>query len=69
MTASTEHPVDVAPGTLVHVRATKWDRLPHWRFDGIWLGADVHGAWLGFPRGTRYDRRACGPTRPPCSVR
>jgi len=20
--------------------------MPHRRFDGIWLGADVHGAWL-----------------------
>lgn len=44
----------------MRVRATKWDRLPHWQFDGIWLGADAHGEWLGFPRGTRYDRPGHG---------
>ena len=60
MTVTPGRPADLAPGALVHVRATKWDRLPHWEFEGRWLGADAHGAWLGFPRGTRFDRPGHG---------
>ncbi|WP_127792149.1 DUF402 domain-containing protein [Agromyces sp. LHK192] len=45
-----------APGTPVRVRYTKWDGSPHWAYDGIWLGRDEHGEWVGYPRGTRYSR-------------
>ncbi|MGH3704680.1 MAG: DUF402 domain-containing protein [Agromyces sp.] len=44
------------PGTRVHVHAKKWEQLPHWEFDGLWLGADEHGDWVGFPSGTPYAR-------------
>lgn len=44
------------PGDPVGVRATKWDGSPHWAFDGVWLGADEHGDWVGFPPGTRFER-------------
>ena len=43
-------------GALVRVRATKWGGLPHWEFDGVWLGSDAHGDWVGFPAGTRFAR-------------
>ncbi|QEO14153.1 DUF402 domain-containing protein [Agromyces intestinalis] len=49
-------PNDLHAGTPVRVRVTKWDDSPHWAFDGIWLGADRHGDWLGFPPGTSYAR-------------
>ncbi len=35
---------------------TKWGGRPHWRFEGLYLGEDVHGRWVGFPVGTRYAR-------------
>jgi len=35
---------------------TKWGDRPHWQFDGIHLGADEHGEWLGFPAGTHNQR-------------
>lgn len=35
---------------------TKWGDRPHWEFDGIYLGSDEHGEWLGFPQGT-HNRR------------
>ncbi|MFF2277888.1 DUF402 domain-containing protein [Agromyces sp. NPDC058126] len=44
------------PGTPVRVRATKWGGRPHWEFDGVWLGADEHGDWVGFPAGTSFAR-------------
>lgn len=44
------------PGTPVRVRASKWDGRPHWEFDGVWLGADEHGEWVGFPSGTSFAR-------------
>lgn len=34
----------------------KWGGRPHWRFDGVYLGADDLGEWLGFPKGT-HNRR------------
>lgn len=40
----------------MRVRASKWDGSPHWEFDGLWLGADEHGDWLGFPAGTPFAR-------------
>ena len=39
------------PGTPIRCEMTKWGDRPHWEFDGIYLGADEHGEWLGFPRG------------------
>ncbi|WP_394554227.1 DUF402 domain-containing protein [Agromyces sp. MMS24-JH15] len=44
------------PGTLVRVRYTKWDGTPHWTYDGVWLGRDGFGEWVGYPSGTRYER-------------
>ncbi|WP_350347994.1 DUF402 domain-containing protein [Agromyces sp. G08B096] len=44
------------PGEAVRVRATKWDRRPHWEFQGIGLGSDGHGDWVGFPPGTPFAR-------------
>ena len=35
---------------------TKWGGRPHWEYDGVFLGTDQHGAWLGCPRGTFYSR-------------
>ena len=46
----------MAHGTPVDVAMTKWGDRPHWRFSGTYLGADAHGQWLGFPRGTHYAR-------------
>jgi hypothetical protein len=43
-------------GRPVSVVMTKWGGRPHWRFDGVYLGADEHGDWLGFPVGTDYRR-------------
>ena len=44
------------PGTRVRCEMTKWGDRPHWQFDGIHLGSDEHGEWLGFPLGT-HNRR------------
>ena len=44
------------PGTPIRCEMTKWGDRPHWRFEGIYLGADEHGEWLGFPRGTHNTR-------------
>nr|WP_246303832.1 DUF402 domain-containing protein [Nocardioides thalensis] len=35
---------------------TKWGDRPHWEYDGVYLGSDEHGEWLGFPVGTHYRR-------------
>jgi uncharacterized protein len=44
------------PGTPIRVEMTKWGDQPHWEFDGIVLGSDEHGEWLGFPPGTINTR-------------
>ncbi|MBJ7454380.1 MAG: DUF402 domain-containing protein [Blastococcus sp.] len=44
------------PGTPIRCEMTKWGDRPHWRFDGVFLGADEHGEWLGFPAGTHNQR-------------
>lgn len=41
-----------ANGQPILVEMTKWGDRPHWQFPGRYLGADVHGEWLGFPIGT-----------------
>jgi uncharacterized protein len=45
-----------APGTPIRCEMSKWGDRPHWRFDGIHLGSDEHGEWLGFPAGTHNHR-------------
>src|SRR3954465_9082634 len=35
---------------------TKWGDRPHWQFEGRYLGADEHGEWLGFSKGTHNHR-------------
>ena len=40
----------------VRVVYEKWDRRPHWEFDAVRLGDDVHGTWLGVTRGTPQAR-------------
>ncbi len=35
---------------------TKWGDRPHWAFDGVLLGSDRHGDWLGFRAGTPMAR-------------
>ena len=44
------------PGEPISVVMTKWGDRPHWEFEGVWLGSDEHGDWLGFPRGTFNHR-------------
>ena len=44
------------PGTPIRVEMTKWGDRPHWEFEGIHLGSDEHGEWLGFPLGTHNHR-------------
>ena len=44
------------PGTRVRCEMTKWADRPHWQFEGIHLGSDEHGVWLGFPQGTHNHR-------------
>lgn len=44
------------PGTPVGVRFRKWDGSRHWVFDGVYLGSDEHGDWLGYPAGTFFSR-------------
>lgn len=45
-----------AAGTPVHVDYRKWDGTPHWQSDGVLLGVDEHGCWVGFPQGTHFER-------------
>jgi protein associated with RNAse G/E len=33
----------------VHVAFTKWGGGEHWTFDGVRLGEDEHGTWIGCP--------------------
>lgn len=43
-------------GHPVRVEFTKWGGRPHWAFDGLYLGEDEHGEWLGHPVGTRATK-------------
>ena len=47
-------------GTRVRVDMTKWGNKPHWGFDGIYLGEDEHGEWIGHPVGTAFARPGKG---------
>ena len=44
------------PGTPIRCEMTKWGDRPHWRCEGLHLGSDEHGEWLGFPQGTHNHR-------------
>ncbi len=44
------------PGDPVRVVMTKWGRRPHWEFDGVHLGTDDAGDWIGLPAGTAMSR-------------
>ena len=46
----------LSPGEPIRVELTKWGDRPHWQFDGLYLGSDEHGEWIGFPRGTYMSR-------------
>jgi hypothetical protein len=35
---------------------TKWGDRPHWEFEGVLLGSDEHGDWIGIPGGTHMSR-------------
>jgi hypothetical protein len=48
--------VDLRPGTDVRTVMTKWGDRPHWEFDAVLLGSDVHGDWIGIPGGTHMSR-------------
>jgi hypothetical protein len=36
----------------VRVECRKWPDDPHWEFDGVLLGEDAHGTWIGITEGT-----------------
>jgi uncharacterized protein len=36
----------------VRVECRKWPDDPHWEFDGVRLGVDGHGTWIGIAEGT-----------------
>ena len=40
----------------MHLDFRKWDDREHWQSDGLLLGDDGYGVWLGFPRGSRTYR-------------
>lgn len=45
-----------SPGAAVRVVMTKWGDRPHWEFDGVVLGSDEHGDWIGIPAGSHLAR-------------
>ncbi|GAB3772033.1 hypothetical protein FB382_003006 [Nocardioides ginsengisegetis] len=44
------------PGDAVRFVMTKWGDRAHWEFDGVLLGSDHHGDWVGIPGGTFMSR-------------
>lgn len=36
----------------VRVECRKWPDAPHWEYDGLLLGKDSHGTWIGITEGT-----------------
>jgi uncharacterized protein len=44
------------PGDPIRVELTKWGDRPHWEFDGVYLGSDDNGDWIGFPAGCVMTR-------------
>ena len=45
-----------SPGDRVRIEMTKWGDRPHWEFDGVLLGSDEHGDWIGIPAGSHMAR-------------
>jgi hypothetical protein len=43
-------------GDPVRIEMEKWGGQPHWQFDGLWLGDDDRGDWIGIPAGTSMTR-------------
>ena len=35
---------------------SKWVDRPHWEFEGLFLGSDEHGDWIGIRGGTPFSR-------------
>ena len=52
------------PGDDVHIVMTKWGRRPHWELDGLFLGSDDDGDWIGVPAGSRMSRPGATYTAP-----
>ncbi|KYH43173.1 DUF402 domain-containing protein [Branchiibius sp. NY16-3462-2] len=50
------NPADFVVGTPVHLNFRKWDDREHWQSDGVLLGEDEYGVWLGFRAGCRHYR-------------
>jgi uncharacterized protein len=48
--------VALSRGDAVRLELTKWGDTPHWEMDGVFLGHDDAGDWLGFPAGTHMAR-------------
>jgi len=44
------------PGTPIRCETSKWGDRPHWHFDGVFLGSDEHGDWIGVPQGSHHHR-------------
>lgn len=44
------------PGTPMIVQWRKWDGSPHWANEGVYLGRDDWGDWVGQPVGWRSSR-------------
>jgi len=44
------------PGSPVRIEFTKWGGRPHYVFDGVYLGEDEHGEWLGHRAGAVVSR-------------
>ncbi|MBM7509117.1 hypothetical protein JOE61_002931 [Nocardioides salarius] len=40
----------------VRVEMSKWGERPHWSFDGLLLGEDEWGDWIGVPAGVLHER-------------
>lgn len=47
-------------GHPVRVEMTKWGGRPHWEWEGLYLGEDEHGEWLGYPIGTHFAKPGRG---------
>lgn len=43
-------------GSAVRVVTRKWPDRSHWEYDGVLLGEDEHGVWVGAPVGTACSR-------------
>ena len=46
----------MTPGSPYTLQFFKYPETPHWRHEGVWLGEDEHGVWLGATRGSIAQR-------------